>query len=199
MLKIGLTGNIGSGKTFVAQVFSSLGIPVFHADTEARKLYANELFQQKIRELFGESVFLTSGEISRQALAGIVFNDSSRLEQLNQLIHPLVRQQYKAWLDHQEKVPYTLYEAAILFESGYYTEIDKVICVTAPEELRIRRVMERDKVTREEVINRIANQWPEEKKAEIADFLIINDGIEAIDKQVLEIHKKLIGQLDSWK
>jgi dephospho-CoA kinase len=193
MLKVGLTGNIGSGKTFVAQVFSTLGIPVFHADTEAKKLYENELFQQKIRELFGESVFLTSGEISRQALAEIVFNDSNRLEQLNQLIHPLVRQQYKDWLDHQEKVPYTLYEAAILLESGYYAEMDKVICVTAPEELRIRRVMGRDKVTREEVINRIANQWPEEKKADIADFLIINDGDKGLVEQVMEVHKKIIG------
>jgi dephospho-CoA kinase len=191
MLKIGLTGNIGSGKTLVAGIFSSLGVPVFHADTEARKLFDEEDIKAKIREVFGNKAFSLSGEINRQALAAIVFQDEILLSKLNNIIHPVVRERYQKWcLEHADK-PYTLYEAAILFESGHYKEMDKVICVTAPEELRIKRVMDRDCVSLEEVKRRMANQWAEEKKAELADFVIANDGNLSVELQVTEIDKLL--------
>jgi dephospho-CoA kinase len=196
MLKVGLTGNIGSGKTIVAQVFKTLGIPVFHADVEARKLYDLSSIRHQVRNIFGDEVFSPSGEILKTKLAEIVFNDRQRLEDLNRIIHPAVRQEYRSWLLQHENKAYTLYEAAILFESGHYLEMDKVICVTAPEDLRIRRVMERDNITSTEVKNRIANQWPEEKKIELSDFVIENDGDKGLIEQVLEVHKKIIGRED---
>ena len=192
MLKVGLTGNIGSGKTIVAGIFSTLGVPVFHADSEARKLFEKEAIKEDIRELFGPGVFTSAGEIIRSALAEIVFHDPVLLENLNQVIHPAVRQDYLLWCLQYAEQPYTLYEAAILFESGHYREMDKVICVTAPETLRIRRVMERDKISREEVERRIANQWEEEKKTALSDYVIRNDENMMVIGQVLKIHKELI-------
>jgi dephospho-CoA kinase len=198
MLRVGLTGNIGSGKTVVSQIFSKLGVPVFHADFEARKLFDQEETRERIRELFGIDVFSNSGEILRPKLAELVFNDQSLLYQLNSIIHPAVRQQYQHWCLQFREVHYTLYEAAILFESGHYLEMDKVICVTAPEELRISRVMERDHVTREDVQKRISNQWTEERKVALADFVIRNDGSELLIEQVMEAHRRIVGQLESW-
>ncbi len=193
MLKIGLTGNIGSGKTLVSGLFKELGIPVFHADTEAKRLFEDDRIRIRIRELFGDEVFSVSGEINRAKLAEIVFSDREKLERLNSVIHPEVRRKYAEWCRLLRDVPYNLYEAAILYESGHYLEMDRVICVVAPEELRIRRVMERDHLTREEVIRRMASQWPEERKAAMADFVIVNDGIKQPEVQVMEVHRMLGG------
>jgi dephospho-CoA kinase len=192
MLKVGLTGNIGSGKTVVARVFSKLGVAVFHADTEARKLFENVKIKEDVRKIFGPVVFTSSGEVIRPALAEIVFNDPLLLDKLNQVIHPAVRDEYLQWCHNYAAEPYTLYEAAVLFESGHYHEMDKVICVTAPEELRISRVMERDKVSRQEVEKRMANQWKEEKKVALSDYVIRNDESNMVITQVMEIHKILI-------
>jgi dephospho-CoA kinase len=192
MLKVGLTGNIGSGKTVIARIFSSLGVPVFHADLEARKQYEKENVISAVREKFGPTVFSQSGELLRPALAEIVFNNPVLLEELNRIIHPGVRKDYLEWCEKQVGASYSLYEAAILFESGHYKEMDRVICVTAPEELRIRRVMERDYITRDEVMRRIANQWEDARKAALADFVINNDETGMVIEQVLEIHGKLI-------
>ena len=192
MLKIGLTGNIGSGKTIVARIFSQLGVPVFQADNEARKLFEDDHIKSEIRKLFGSSVFSQSGDVLRPVIAEIVFSDQKLLETLNKIIHPAVREKYLSWcLDHAD-TPYTLYEAAILFESGYYREMDKVICVVAPEDLRIRRVMQRDNLLAEEVKRRMANQWEEERKVELADFIIRNDETEPVIKQVMALHTVLI-------
>ena len=194
MLRVGLTGNIGSGKTVTAKVFSSLGIPVFHADHEARTLLNNDRIKNKIRLIFGDHVFSPSGEIIRPVLADIVFTNPSLLEKLNSIIHPEVRNNYRQWcLQHRDSA-YTLYEAAILFESGHYKEMDKIICVIASEKLRISRVMERDGLSRQEVESRITNQWPEEKKVDLADFIIKNDESDSVILQVMEIHKKLISK-----
>jgi dephospho-CoA kinase len=193
MMKVGLTGNIGSGKTVVAGIFNTLGVPVFHADLEARKLYDQEEVKKQILHLFGKEVFAPSGDIIRTKLAEIVFKDQDLLRQLNNIIHPAVRLKYEQWHERSGEGPYTLYEAAILFESGHYKEMDKVICVTAPEELRIQRVMDRDHVSRDEVLKRISNQWEESKKIELADFVINNDGSEGLIGQVMGIHERLVG------
>lgn len=191
MLKVGLTGNIGSGKTLVAEIFSRLEIPVFHADLEAKKQFGKPDIREKILDLFGSRAFAPDGNISPNYLSSIVFSDPVSLHKLNMVIHPAVRQDYRQWCEKQIRAPYTLYEAAILFESGHYREMDKVICVTAPEELRIQRVMERDHVSRAEVEKRIASQWPDEKKAGLADFIIKNDGNEMLIPQILRIHNQL--------
>ena len=191
MLKVGLTGNIGSGKTIAASVFSSLGVPVFHADLEAKKQYDDEDVRKTNFKKFGPGVFSPSGEILRPALAEIVFNDPVMLDQLNKIIHPGVFRDYLEWSRKRSGFTYTLYEAAILFESGHYRDMDKVICVTAPKELRIRRVMERDHLTQQEVERRIANQWEEERKVAMADFVIRNDESEMVIRQVIEIHNNL--------
>jgi dephospho-CoA kinase len=192
MLKIGLTGNIGSGKTTVAGIFSKLGVPVFHADNEARKLFEDDHTKSEIRKLFGAVVFSQSGEVLRPVIGEIVFSDQKLLEKLNKIIHPAVREKYLRWCVDHADAPYTLYEAAILFESGYYREMDKVICLTAPEDLRISRVTERDHVTAEEVKKRMANQWEEKKKAELADFVIRNDETESVIQQVIAIHNNIM-------
>jgi dephospho-CoA kinase len=192
MLKAGLTGNIGSGKTIVAGIFSQLGVPVFYADLEARKLFDNSNVKSAIKSLFGEAVFSNSGEVIRGLVAEIVFADKKLLEELNKIIHPAVRENYRNWCIENSRAAYTIYEAAILFESGHYKEMDKIICVTAPEEMRIKRVMERDGVTREEVKRRMANQWDEARKTELADFVIRNDETKSVIQQVLEVHKVLV-------
>jgi len=192
MLKVGLTGNIGSGKTIIAQIFSMLGVPVFHADIEAKKQFDDTKTRESLRENFGPGIFSSSGEVLRTALAEIVFNDPVLLDQLNMIIHPGVFRDYQRWCQQNAGSAYTLYEAAILFESGHYREMDKIICVTAPEGLRIRRVMERDHLTHLEVERRMANQWGEEKKAALSDYLIRNDESSMVISQVLEVHRQLI-------
>ncbi|MBW6459659.1 MAG: dephospho-CoA kinase [Bacteroidales bacterium] len=192
MLKVGLTGNIGSGKTLVANIFQKLGIPVFNADIEARQLYETKEVQLLIRETFGDHLFNQQGGLLRQKLAEIVFNDTDKLQELNGIIHPLVRNKYQEWNASYENQPYTIYEAAILFEGGFNKTMDKVICVTAPEELRIKRVMARDKVKASEVRRRMINQWPEKEKVRLADFVILNDGESMLIPQVLEVHKCLL-------
>jgi len=192
MLKVGLTGNIGSGKTIIARVFSMLGVPVFHADLEAKKQFDDKKIRKSIREKFGPGVFSSSGEVLRPVLAEIVFNNPALLDQLNKIIHPGVRNDYQQWCLQNAGVAYTLYEAAILFESGQYRETDKVICVTAPEQIRIKRVMERDHLTRQEVEKRMANQWDEGKKIELSDYVIRNDESTMVITQVLKIHNEII-------
>jgi len=192
MLKVGLTGNIGSGKSTVAMVFGKLGIPVFHADSQARLLLEDEKIKSSIREVFGDDIFTKHGEVNRQDLARIVFVDPLHLEKLNHIIHPAVREKYNLWLHDQSGVAYTLYEAAILFESGHYREMDRIICVTAPENIRINRVMIRDGITEQEVRKRMNNQWNETEIADKADFVVKNDGSMMITQQVLAIHHQLI-------
>jgi dephospho-CoA kinase len=198
MLKVGLTGNIGSGKTFIARVFQSLGVPVFYADIEAKALYKQREVKEKIRILFGSQVFDYTGEIDRKALAGIIFNEPDHLLKINALIHPLVHQEFNNWLAGILHKPYAIYEAAILFETGHHQNLDKVILVTAPEELRIKRVMDRDGIPRNEVLSRMANQWEEDKKISLADFVIRNDGSKMVIPQVMRVHAELaaIGQIN---
>ena len=191
MKRIGLTGNIGTGKSTVAGIFEILGVPVYHADKKAREIVESKIVTEQITVLFGTQVLNKQLEIDRKALASIVFNDKDKLVSLNNLIHPLVEDDFLHWCENKIDQDYIIQEAAILFESGFDRLFDFTILVTAPEELCINRVMARDAITREMVSDRIRNQWSQEKKLEIADYVIINDEISMVIPQVLAIHREL--------
>lgn len=183
---IGLTGGIGSGKTTVAQLFLSFGIPVYITDLEARNLMQSDNVLDQIKNVFGTVVF-EKGVLIREKLSEIVFNDASKLAQLNGIVHPAVKMHFKQWLLEHQKNPFIIYESAILFESGSYKECDFVINVIAPLEIRIQRVIERDKTTREKVLERIKNQWNDEQKSSKSDFIIENVNIEDVKLEIVKI------------
>lgn len=191
MLKIGITGGIGSGKSTVCRVFSVMGIPVFEADKVARKLMdTDEEIHEKLVRLFGTAVYLPDQTVNRKYLAGIVFKDPSLLTKLNEIVHPVVRKTFFDWCEKQES-PYIIHEAAILFESGFYKMMDKTITVVTSEDERIRRVMKRDGITMELVKERIKNQWSDEERIKLADFVIGNNDDQLIIPQIIEIDKKI--------
>lgn len=183
---IGLTGGIGSGKTTVANEFSSLGIPVYITDQEAKKLMQSDSVLNQIKEEFGSAVF-DKGVLLRDKLSEIVFNDDKRLAKLNSIVHPAVKQHFREWLLEHQNDPFVIYESAILFESGSYKECDFVINVVAPLEIRIQRVIERDKTTREKVLERVKNQWNDEEKSSKSDFIVKNTSMEAIKLEIVKI------------
>ncbi|MCD4746659.1 MAG: dephospho-CoA kinase, partial [Bacteroidales bacterium] len=158
MLKIGLTGNIGSGKSVVSKIFELFGIYVYNADREAKKYLQDNSVKSKIKQIISKNIFDIYDEIDRQKLADIVFKNKEALIKLNSIIHPLVRNDFNNWLDKHSNEAYIIYEAAILFESGFYKDFDAVITVSAPEDLMIKRVMKRDGVLKEHVIQRMKNQ-----------------------------------------
>ena len=191
MLKVGITGGIGSGKSTVCHIFSSLGIPIFNADAETKQLYTNstELRQQLI-VTFGEDVFLTSGAINKAFLSEKLKFDEGR-KALNATVHPFVFERFKHWSEEQ-KSPYVIKEAAILFESGADKTVNKSILVTAPMDIRIDRVKSRDGRTPEEIQSIMASQWSESRLMELVDFVVINDGNHSLIEQVRDLHAKLI-------
>jgi dephospho-CoA kinase len=190
MLKVGVTGGIGSGKSTVCKIFESLGIPVFRADDEGRRLLdEDEEVKKKVAGLFGDKV-IVNGKPDRKQIASLVFNDAQKLQQLNAIIHPKVRESLKTWAAKQSS-PWVIEEAAIIFESGIDKNLDAVIVVSAPEELRIQRVMARDGVTEASVRERIKNQISEEERRKRADYIIENDNTQLLTPQALDIIKKL--------
>ena len=191
MLKVGITGGIGSGKSTVCNIFSSLGIPVFNADTETKQLYANstELRHQLITT-FGADVFLSSGAINKPFLSEKLLVDEGR-KALNAVVHPFVFERFKHWSEEQ-KSPYVIKEAAILFESGADKTVNKSILVTAPIDSRIERVKSRDGRTAEEVQSIMDKQWPESRLRDLVDFVVVNDGNHSLIEQVRDLHAKLI-------
>jgi dephospho-CoA kinase len=193
MLKVGITGGIGSGKTLVCRVFELLKVPVYYADDEARKLInQHPIIQKQLKDCFGVEIYLHENALDRKKMAGIVFHDKTALKKLNSIVHPVVRQHFSQWLEQHPNAPYVVQEAAILFESGLYKKLDEVIVVDAPLELRIQRVMQRDQVGREDVLARIQNQMPEKEKMALADFVIHNDGERLLLPQILSVHHRLI-------
>jgi dephospho-CoA kinase len=191
MLKVGITGGIGSGKSTVCMIFSLLGIPVFEADKIARQLMDNHpVIREQLIDLFGEAVYMQDRTVDRKYLAEIAFNDPSLLTGLNGIVHPVVLHIFYDWCDKQQS-PYVLLEAAILFESGFYKMMDKTIVVVAGEAERIRRVQMRDGVSPEMVKKRIKNQWNDQQRMELADFLIENEGSRLVIPQVLDTDKKI--------
>lgn len=192
MLRIGLTGNIGSGKSICSKIFMLLGVPVYNADIEAKKLYSNPVFKNKVITNFGNDI-LTFDEIDKAKLAALVFNDKLALDKLNKIIHPEVLNNFNSWTNAQDnEVPYVVQEAAIIFESKIEKYFDKIIVVTCPADVRINRIIKRDGLTEEEIMNRMKNQISEEEKATKADFLIHNNDKDLLIPQILEIHSALI-------
>lgn len=183
---IGLTGGIGSGKTTVANEFASHGIPVYITDQEAKKIMQSYTILKQIHDEFGDSVF-DNGVLIRERLSEIVFNNSERLAKLNSIVHPAVKEHFKQWLSGYQNEPCVIYESAILFESGSYKECDFIINVIAPLEMRIERVIQRDKTTREKVLERMKNQWNDEEKSSKSDFIIENISREAIKLGIVKI------------
>jgi dephospho-CoA kinase len=190
MIKIGITGGIGSGKTTVCKIFEALGIPIYYADDSAKKLMtSNKVVKSKITSLFGSEAYFRNGRLNRKFISSKVFSDKTLLNMLNAIVHPAVKEDNERWF-LQQKSPMALKEATLLIESGSYKDLDKVIVVTCPIETRIERVMSRDKSTKEAVLKRIENQMPEEEKIKYADFVIINDGKKLLIPQVLKIYNK---------
>ncbi|NQD70577.1 dephospho-CoA kinase [Sphingobacterium shayense] len=191
-LKVGITGGIGSGKSYVAKVFKALGVPFYDADKHAKELMnTNAEIKCKLVDIFGTQVYQEDGLLDRAFLSSIVFDNEERLKLLNSVVHPVVIAEALKWSEAQT-FDYSLKEAALLFESGSYKTLDFTVLVTAPQELKIQRVMARDGVTREQVISRISAQMADEEKMRLADFTIVNDGVRALLPQVLWLHERLL-------
>ena len=194
MIKIGITGGIGSGKSTVCRVFENLGVPIFYADVVAKEIMVSDpLLVEGVQSAFGKESYDIEGRLNNKHIAGIVFNDSSKLAVLNALVHPAVFRAFDHWESAVAlKAPYIIKEAALLFESGSYQACDKSILVTAPLEMRLQRVISRDKVSADQVRARMDKQMSEEDKAKMADFQIRNDETESVILQVMDLHLRFL-------
>lgn len=196
MKKVGITGGIGSGKTTVSRIFESLNIPVFYADVEAKKIISsNFTVKRQLKELLGEEAYHKNGKADKKYIAEKIFSNKDLLAQMNKIVHPAVNTSCERWIETHKaagKVPYVIKEAALLVETGSYKSLDMLIVVTCPENIRIKRVMERDRVSYEEVTHRIKNQLPEQTKVDVANFVINNDGSHDLLKQVMVFHRKFV-------
>lgn len=193
--RVGITGGIGSGKSTVCRIFEALGVPVYDADYWARWLIVEDpAVRAAIVALFGPEAYLPDGSYHRAFVAGIVFQDAGKLAALNAAVHPVLEQHSRRWHEEQALAgqAYTLKEAALLVESGSQRHLDALIVVTAPEELRVHRVMARDGVPEEAVLARLRHQWPEAEKVKLADFVVVNDGAHLLIPQVWRVHRTLL-------
>lgn len=191
MLKVAITGGIGSGKSLVCQVFKTLGIPIFNADAVSNQLVEHDAgVKASIITIFGKDAYINNN-YNRKYIAHIVFNQAEKLKALNELIHPKAIEAAKQWFEKQQ-TPYAIKEAAILFESKAEQDIDIIIGVTAPEQIRIERVMQRTGCSKNEVIKRMQQQMPQEEKMKKCNYIIHNDNVTALIPQVLQIHEKLL-------
>ncbi|MCD0489322.1 dephospho-CoA kinase [Pedobacter sp. MC2016-14] len=197
MLKIGITGGIGSGKTTVCRIFETLGIPVFYADTVAKEIMTQDpVLISGVKDTFGGESYFADGSLNNKHIAGIVFNDQAALAKLNALVHPAVFRAFDSWLEtNASAAPYILKEAALLFESGSYKMCDLSILVSAPLSAKLSRVMQRDGVTEAQVLARMDKQFTDEKKMEMADFYISNDETTSLIVQVLALHEQFLSRI----
>jgi len=194
MKRVGLTGGIGSGKTTVAAMFTDLGVPVYNSDIEAKRLMNEDIgLRTAIKHLFGEQAY-QNDMLNRKFIAEKAFQNKDLLMALNQIVHPAVRADFKAWAARQEGL-YVIQEAAILFENGGYKDFDKMILVTAPKKVRIARIKERDDLTEKAILERMQHQWPVKKKKELAEYVINNKNIRDTRDQVLKIHNLIMENL----
>ena len=188
---VGITGGIGSGKTRIVELFESLGVPCYIADREAKRLMNEDTDVKKaIIGLFGNEAY-ASGILDRTLLGNIVFTQPQKLNALNAIVHPAVAKDFKNWVDNQH-YPYVIKEVAILFETGGYKQVDKTLLITAPKETRIARVMKRDASSKKSIIDRMQNQWSDDKKIPLADFVIENSVWEQTKKEVKQLHQQFL-------
>ena len=193
MIIVGLTGGIGSGKTTVAKAFKALGIPVYIADEEAKKLmHKSKIIKRKLNQLFGDKAYVDD-QLNKPFIANIIFNDKTFLQKMNAIIHPRVAKHFEKWVLKQD-APYVIKEVAILFENGGHQICDYVITVTAPKALRIERLLKRDNTSKENIEAIMKNQWTDNEKVKLSDFVIDNVSLHKIKEQVLEIHQKIINK-----
>lgn len=191
-LQVGITGNMGSGKSTVCSIFAELGIPIYDADSRAKWLMTNDAtLKSEIIALLGNAAYDAHGQLNRAWVSQQVFHQPEKLTALNALVHPAVALDAQQW-HIQQSGPYTLREAALLIESGSYKQLNQMIVVTAPENLRIQRVMQRDGLAEADVRARLSKQLPESEKVKLANFVVVNDGEHALTKQVLAIHQALL-------
>lgn len=198
MIIIGVTGGIGSGKSTVCRIFEVLGIPVYYADREAKRLMVQDRdLVAAIRDRFGDSAYDSQGNLDRHYLARQVFNDQQALKQLNALVHPVTIRDAALWAN-QQNTPYVLKEAALLFESEAFHHVDRVIGVSAPEAVRVLRTIRRDGISREEVYKRMGAQLEESMKMHLSDYVIYNDEKQAVIPQVLALHQQFCSEAVSF-
>lgn len=194
MIIVGLTGGIGSGKTTVAKAFNTLGIPVYIADEEAKKLMRrSKVIKRKLIQLFGDKAYV-NGELNRTFIAGIIFNDKTYLGKMNAIIHPRVAKHFEKWALKQDAA-YLIKEVAILFENGGHKDCDFVITVKAPKSIRIERLLKRDNTTKEKIEAIMKNQWTDSEKVKLSNFVIDNITLQKTQEQVLKIHNEIIENL----
>lgn len=193
MLKIGITGGIGSGKTVVCKLFELLCIPVYYADTEAKRLmHEDKILISQIKKKFGTNIYDQKNQLNKKLLSEIVFKDEIKLKILNSLVHPAVKKDFLRWVKKQKNTPYVIKEAALLFESSSYKQLDKIITVYAPVNLRITRTIKRDHISKNEVKKRMNAQMNDEAKIKRSDFVIYNDEKTPVIFRVLQLHKRLL-------
>jgi dephospho-CoA kinase len=194
-LQIGITGGIGSGKSLVCRIFQSLGVPIYDADSHAKNLMTTDgILVEQIKKEFGTLSYDEKGDLNRIYLSQTVFNDEEKLRKLNSFVHPRVAVDYDRWLVEHNESAYVVKEAALLFESGSSVLLDKIIVVTAPEKMRVKRVLKRDpQRTEQDVIKIIRNQMDEKEKLKKADFIIQNNETELVVPQVLKLHEQWRG------
>lgn len=206
MLKVGITGGIGSGKSIICKVFKQLGIPVYSADQVAKELLlSDETLRSKVLEYFGSSIYSGLGELNTKHLSKIVFKNIKALEKLNSIVHPAVREHFDKWYNKQlstgsvsvDNPPYVIKEAAILFESNAHRELDLVISIFTPTDIKIRRVMKRDGMKENEVKQRMKSQMSDEEKIKLSDYVIINDDRSLVIPQILKVHENIIRRTNS--
>ena len=192
---VGLTGGIGSGKTTVAAMFANLGVPIYIADDEAKRLIkSSKVIKRKLLKLFGEKAYI-NGSLNKPFIANAIFNNKVLLEKMNAIIHPKVASHFNKWM-RKQTAPYVIKEAAILFENNTYKSFDFIITVTAPKEIKIERLLKRDDTSLKKIDDIMKNQWTDEEKIKYSDFVIVNKSIENTEIQVAKIHAKIIESLE---
>lgn len=198
MLKIGVTGGIGSGKSTVCNIFRNLGVPVFDSDARAKEIVdSDKEIQQRIRKEFGNDMFFSDGKMDRKRMAQQVFNDPQLLEKLNAIIHPVVAMKFNEFCEEHHKRPYVIKEAAILFETNSHQELDRIINVFTPRELRIKRLLKRDDTSVEKIERIMRSQYSDEMRNELADHIIVNENIDDLLPQVMELHELYLNKADA--
>jgi dephospho-CoA kinase len=193
MIKVGITGGIGSGKTTVCRVFELLGVPVFYADNVAKTIMQTDSqLKNEILNTFGQESYLVDGQLNRPYISSIVFKDQSQLNKLNALVHPAVFRAFDRWIAEQKEVPYILKEAALLYESESYKMCDLSILVISPESTRISRIKARDHISEEEIMLRMKRQFSDEQKMKLANHILINDENRLLIPQILDLHQQFL-------